>query len=181
MIRQVYWTSVFNVYQNTLGYCIKIWVTCTQVFTEFICKALLLCHLKGFSSIGKHKFYPLSSCSYFWTQFSPNKVGSKICTPQNQLACDKISSDDVWESFAAYILVITKQTEYWFRINYCIGNALFIKYKCQPVRFGTYRICDMRRLRRACTSVQARQSIRFSHTQNTIMDESSCKKLDIYL
>ena len=39
--------------------------------------------------------------------------------------------------------------------------------------YGTYHICNQRRLRRACASAQFRQSLRCSHTWNIEVDEGS--------
>ena len=44
---------------------------------------------------------------------------------------------------------------------------------------GTYRIGDNRRLRRACASVQSRQSLCCSHTWTMEVDEGSDQKSDI--
>ena len=46
--------------------------------------------------------------------------------------------------------------------------------------YGSYHIGDQRRLRRACTSAQSRQSLRCSHTWSMELDEELDQKSDIY-
>ena len=45
-----------------------------------------------------------------------------------------------------------------------------------PREKGTYHICEQRRLRRACASLQSRQSLRCSLTQHRELEEVSDKK-----
>ena len=45
--------------------------------------------------------------------------------------------------------------------------------------YGIYHICDQRRLRRACTSVQSRQSLCCSHTWSLEVNEGFDQKSDI--
>ena len=42
--------------------------------------------------------------------------------------------------------------------------------------FGTYRIGEQRRFRRACAYAQSRLSRRFSHTQSMVVEEESDQK-----
>ena len=44
--------------------------------------------------------------------------------------------------------------------------------------FGTYRLCEQRRLRRACASAQSRQNLRCSHIQAVSQEEPSDRKPD---
>ena len=51
---------------------------------------------------------------------------------------------------------------------------------CGPrqANFGTYRLCEQRRFRRACASAQSRQNIRCSLIQAVSQEESSDRKPD---
>ena len=44
--------------------------------------------------------------------------------------------------------------------------------------FGTYRLCEQRRFRRACASAQSRQNLRCSLIQTVSQEEPSDRKLD---
>ena len=44
--------------------------------------------------------------------------------------------------------------------------------------FGTYRLCEQRRFRRACASAQSRQNLRYSLIQAVSQEEPSDRKLD---
>ena len=44
--------------------------------------------------------------------------------------------------------------------------------------FGTYRLCEQRRFRRACASAQSRQNLRCSLIQAVIQEEPSDRKPD---
>ena len=47
-----------------------------------------------------------------------------------------------------------------------------------PSEFGTYRICEQRRFRRACASAQSRQNLRCSLIQAVSQEEPSDRKPD---
>ena len=47
-----------------------------------------------------------------------------------------------------------------------------------PSEFGTYRLCEQRRFRRACASVQSRQNLRCSLIQAVSQEEPSTRKPD---
>ena len=62
----------------------------------------------------------------------------------------------------------------------CISNKLwgkrvFIKWTASS-EFGTYRLCEQRRFRRACASAQSRQKLRCSLIQAVIQEEPSDRK-----
>ena len=44
--------------------------------------------------------------------------------------------------------------------------------------FGTYRLCEQRRFRRACASAQSRQNLRYSLIQAVSQEEPSDRKPD---
>ena len=50
-----------------------------------------------------------------------------------------------------------------------------------PSEFGTYRLCEQRRFRRACASAQSRQNLRCSLIQAVNQEEPSDRKLDPWL
>ena len=45
-------------------------------------------------------------------------------------------------------------------------------------KFGTYRLCEQRRFRRACASAQSRQNLRCSLIQAVSQEEPSDRKTD---
>ena len=47
-----------------------------------------------------------------------------------------------------------------------------------PSEFGTYRLCEQRRFRRACASAQSRQNLRCSLIQTVSQEEPSDRKPD---
>ena len=50
-----------------------------------------------------------------------------------------------------------------------------------PNEFGTYRLCEQRRFRRACASAQSRQNLRCSLIQAVSQEEPSDRKPDPWL
>ena len=69
----------------------------------------------------------------------------------------------------------------------CISkqNAITIPHKLQtkdnwtaPSEFGTYRLCEQRRFRRACASAQSRQNLRCSLIEAVSQEEPSDRKPD---
>ena len=50
-----------------------------------------------------------------------------------------------------------------------------------PSEFGTYRLCEQRRFRRACASAQSRQNLRCSLIQAVSQEEPSDRKPDPWL
>ena len=56
--------------------------------------------------------------------------------------------------------------------NYIMEREGFVPQakRAMPLEFGIYRICEQRRLRRACAAAQARQSVHCSHTQSRHID-----------
>ena len=57
------------------------------------------------------------------------------------------------------------------------GNFIFIIWAA-PNEFGTYRLCEQRRFRRACASAQSRQNLRCSLIQAVNQEEPSDRKPD---
>ena len=57
-----------------------------------------------------------------------------------------------------------------YKVNFIIWTA--------SSEFGTYRICEQRRFRRACVSAQSRQSLRCSLIQAVGQEEPSDRKPD---
>ena len=50
-----------------------------------------------------------------------------------------------------------------------------------PSKFGTYRLCEQRRFRRACASAQSRQNLRYSLIQAVSQEKPSDRKPDPWL
>ena len=59
-----------------------------------------------------------------------------------------------------------------------IKSLLFIIIWTASSEFGTYRLCEQRRFRRACASAQSRQNLRCSLIQAVSQEEPSDRKLD---
>ena len=58
-------------------------------------------------------------------------------------------------------------------------SQLFSTFKwAAPSEFGTYRLCEQRRFRRACASAQSRQNLRCSLIQAMSQEEPSDRKPD---
>ena len=57
-------------------------------------------------------------------------------------------------------------------LNTCFDNW------AAPSEFGTYRLCEQRRFRRACASAQSRQNLRCSLIQAVSQEEPSDRKPD---
>ena len=56
-------------------------------------------------------------------------------------------------------------------------KSMCIKWAA-PSEFGTYRLCEQRRFRRACASAQSRQNLRCSLIQAVSQEEPSDRKPD---
>ena len=54
----------------------------------------------------------------------------------------------------------------------------FLNNWAAPSEFGTYRVCEQRRFRRACASAQSRQNLRCSLIQAVSQEEPSDRKPD---
>ena len=64
-----------------------------------------------------------------------------------------------------------------FEYGYPHSNALFNIWAASS-EFGTYRLCEQRRFRRACASAQSRQNLRCSLIQAVSQEEPSDRKPD---
>ena len=64
------------------------------------------------------------------------------------------------------------QTSFW--VNICGRMAIWTASS----EFGTYRLCEQRRFRRACASAQSRQNLRYSIIQAVSQEEPSDRKPD---
>ena len=61
--------------------------------------------------------------------------------------------------------------------NVCYLTCVGIKW-AESSEFGTYRLCEQRRFRRACASAQSRQNLRCSLIQTASQEEPSNRKPD---
>ena len=60
------------------------------------------------------------------------------------------------------------------------GNLIANDTWTASSEFGTYRLCEQRRFRRACASAQSRQNLRCSLIQAVSQEEPSDRKLDLW-
>ena len=72
-----------------------------------------------------------------------------------------------------------------FWMHYCMIKSYWSNFKCITAiistassEFGTYCLCEQRRLRRACASVQSHQNLRCSLIQAASQEEPSDRKPD---
>ena len=63
------------------------------------------------------------------------------------------------------------------RTGFLMTWLMSIKWAA-PSEFGTYRLCEQRRFRRACASAQSRQNLRCSLIQAVSQEEPSDRKPD---
>ena len=89
--------------------------------------------------------------------------------------------------FRLFIISYKRTNTYskWQVDNLCItsyeSNFTIVKLWyiwAAPSEFGTYRICEQRRFRRACASAQSRQNLRCSLIQAVSQEEPSDRKPD---
>ena len=87
-------------------------------------------------------------------------------------------------------VIFSKQSGYYigkFYVNKSSCLLQFSLFKCMLLdirwtassEFGTYRLCEQRRFRRACASAQSRQNLRCSLIQAVSQEEPSDRKLDL--
>ena len=65
----------------------------------------------------------------------------------------------------------------WIKIVFSLRNTEFYNWTASS-EFGTYRLCEQRRFRRACASAQSRQNLRCSLIQAGSQEEPSDRKPD---
>ena len=75
-----------------------------------------------------------------------------------------------WEKSEHNRSLETSTTKRLIRVSCCVRAA--------SSEFGTYRLCEQRRLRRACASAQSRQNLRCLLIQAVNQEEPSERKLD---
>ena len=74
-------------------------------------------------------------------------------------------------------LEILMQERFQFEMNNLFLKTYSIIWTASS-EFGTYRLCEQRRFRRACASAQSRQNLRYSLIQAVSQEEPSDKKPD---
>ena len=74
----------------------------------------------------------------------------------------------------SYKLTIIKSSSQWEYLGLTIRYIIW----AAPSEFGTYRLCEQRRFRRACASAQSRQNLRCSLIQVVSQEEPSDRKPD---
>ena len=101
-----------------------------------------------------------NSCNYSYNVYQDKLVSTQ--RPQEQHDSTKIA-DKIF---------------YWL-VNFKIGDIRFcIFIWTASSEFGTYRLCEQRRFRRACASAQSRQNLRCSLIQAVNQEELSDRKPD---
>ena len=65
-----------------------------------------------------------------------------------------------------------------YKFETCHTHGQCIHVWAASSKFGTYRLCEQRRFRRACASAQSRQNLRCSPIQAVSQDEPSDRKPD---
>ena len=134
------------------------------------------------SSLGAHAIFCQEAAQLFclWSKFSDRQVWANSVDPEGA----------VWSVYTSTLFAIP---------SVCSDVLLQIKPQCPNFRttsakflsvldlifkwtvsseFGTYRICEQRRFRRACASAQSRQNLRCSLIQAVSQEEPSDRKPD---
>ena len=100
-----------------------------------------------------------------------NENGSLTCC-----ICLEYGSVSVWEDFHPYRR--TGQTLSKLMHNYAFAPCALRDIWTATSEFGTYRLCEQRRFRRACACAQSRQNLRCSLIQAVSQEEPSVRKPD---
>ena len=73
-------------------------------------------------------------------------------------------------------------TQSFARLTFCnvslLNPSINLTVWAASSEFGTYRLCEQRRFRRACASAQSRQNLRYSLIQAVSQEEPSGRKPD---
>ena len=86
----------------------------------------------------------------------------------------KVSTKSEYRLFKSIeIFVLTSLCE-----TLCYSSQLTVFIWTASSEFGTYRLCEQRRFRRACASAQSRQNLRCSLIQAVSQEEPSDRKPD---
>ena len=86
-----------------------------------------------------------------------------------------------WSDFGIFSYNDWKYLVFWKKCTFEI-SVVFLKFFSiiwtASSEFGTYRLCEQRRFRRACASAQSRQNLRCSLIQAVSQEEPSDRKPD---
>ena len=88
------------------------------------------------------------------------------------MACQTLHFRYFYSSF--FIAIV------YFIFVFNLYSLLLIMWTASS-EFGTYRLCEQRRFRRACASAQSRQNLRCSLIQEVSQEEPSDRKPDLWL
>ena len=85
-----------------------------------------------------------------------------------------------WRNIWSHLFYLTKQGIMIFQVklSILINQEKNITKWTATSKFGTYRLCEQRRFRRACASAQSRQNLRCSLIQAVSREEPSDRKPD---
>ena len=120
---------------------------------------------------------------------------ASICTHMRRLVVRNSSSSTLHSNcdnlLVALSLIVdgrlstlSKRSAHLFKIvALSVRSVLPFALRCgviwaAPSEFGTYRLCEQRRFRRACASAQSRQNLRCSLIQAVSQEEPSDRKPD---
>ena len=96
------------------------------------------------------------------------------------VTCDKVKDEEClsirppWDNHSS---VISKDNCLGDKVEPCYENRNIIKWTATN-EFGTYRLCEQRRFRRACASAQSRQNLRCSLIEAASQEKPSDRKPD---
>ena len=108
-------------------------------------------------------------CTIIFLSFRTDRSGQTV---QTQIA--------VWSGSTLFAIPSALKSMFWMHYsktaNFQVSEIL--GYWAAPSEFGTYRLCEQRRFRRACASAQSRQNLRCSLIQAVNQEEPSDRKPD---
>ena len=113
-------------------------------------------------------------------QFTGTNKGSGLKKPS--LAHIKLILQDCYTCVGYFMLMahckVHKQLQSEWPLCFFLPKLKLYNIWAVPSEFGTYRLCEQRRFRRACASAQSRQNLRCSLIQAVSQEEPSDRKPD---
>ena len=103
---------------------------------------------------------------------------AKMCKPGEDIGFSKLDARRCSISSSTPRYMYKKYTIYRPKMLYNIVIYMHIYKWTASSEFGTYRLCEQRRFRRACASAQSRMNLRCSLIQVVNQEEPSDRKPD---
>ena len=127
-------------------------------------------------------YYPGSEQQRRWSDCADVEADLRLCCLQKQVFSWRGSYYPASKDFTScyqgpsFLSILTQLIiVHYAGSSYCL--AVIIIWTASS-EFGTYRLCEQRRFRRACASAQSRQNLRYSLIQAVSQEEPSDRKPD---